>query len=658
MRLFDCVLYNGEIDTLEIRLHELDAVVDVFVIVEATQTFSGLPKPLHLRAQWDRVRAFARKIRYVVLDGDESSAAAVWPGPGATAPIEVLDPWGREQLHRNSIMRGLLDAESSDLVLISDVDEIPRACALQTVRAQAEVNKQVFGLVLTLSYFALNYVHTAGPEVDLITAVLVPHALLAEHAPDTLRHAIRGGAVPSVRVPDAGWHFSYLADRAGIVAKIRAFSHQEYNTPDFLGALDPDALIAGRKDLFGRSAYSWTIAEETNLPDYVRANPARFAHRILAPTGQFKSTPPPAVPVSHLPPVILCPYVHEADRARVVEAFGLETERGRHLPVHLWQDKDLQGPERAYAQGWARFPNRDVIILHTDMAPLPEDVDNAWYPRLLAAVEALPAASLIGCDLLYPLQVAGRRYVQCAGGWFRGDAFGHVGGHVDLQAGAVGADAVPYDGRFACARRVDWVTFGGIYLRREILDMVGGFDPAYRWAYVMDTDFALEATVRGAQIYQVPITLLHEENGSTRTFLSDPRYSEAVEFNYARFQTKWGAFLRRHAAADRIGDVQMLAVPDWRSRTEAALLAEARAQGLPFREAAYLRALAAADPEAITLAEIEAAYQLILDRAPDPDARNAWQGEIARRAVRASELVAQLNGSFELESLARRHGGA
>jgi len=658
MRLFDCILYNGEIETLEIRLHELDAVVDIFVIVEATQTFSGLPKPLHLRAQWDRIRTFAQKIRYIVLDEDEAPTAAATPELAAPPPTETLDPWGRERLHRNSIVRGLLDAEPADLILISDVDEIPRAQALQAVRAQVEGGGQIFGLVLTLSYFALNYVHTAGPEVDLITAVLVPHALLAAHAPDTLRHAIRGGAVSSIKVPDAGWHFSYLADRAGIIAKIRAFSHQEYNTPDFLGALDPDALIAGRKDLFGRAAYSWTIAEESDLPDYVRANPSRFAHRILTTTGQFKNAPPPVTLVSHPPPVILCPYVHEADRARFVEAFGLETERGRHLPVHLWQDKNLQGPERAYAEGWARFPDHDVIILHTDMAPLPEDTNNDWYPQLLAAVEALPAASLIGCDLLYPLQVGGQWYVQCAGGWFRGDAFGHVGGHVDLQAGAVGAEAVPYDDRFAHARRVDWVTFGGVYLRREILDMVGEFDPNYRWAYVMDTDFALEATVRGAQLYQVPITLLHEENGSTRTFLRDPRYSEAVTFNYAQFRAKWSAFLNRRATTNQIGDAPVLAISDWRSRMEAAVLAEAYAQGAPFREAAYLRALAVANPEAVTLADIEAAYQLILDRALDPGARNAWQGEIARGTVRASELVAQLNGSAEFESLARRHGAA
>jgi len=67
---FDCVLYNGEIEVLLLRLHELHEVVDVFVIVEAGRTFSGRSKELRLQAQWKQVRSFARKIRYVVIADD------------------------------------------------------------------------------------------------------------------------------------------------------------------------------------------------------------------------------------------------------------------------------------------------------------------------------------------------------------------------------------------------------------------------------------------------------------------------------------------------------------------------------------------------------------------------------------------------------------
>lgn len=44
--VWDAVPINSELDILKVRLHELDSVVDHFVIVEAPFTFSGKPKRL------------------------------------------------------------------------------------------------------------------------------------------------------------------------------------------------------------------------------------------------------------------------------------------------------------------------------------------------------------------------------------------------------------------------------------------------------------------------------------------------------------------------------------------------------------------------------------------------------------------------------------
>lgn len=39
---------------------------------------------------------------------------------------------------------------------------------------------------------------------------------------------------------------------------------------------------------------------------------------------------------------------------------------------------------------------------------------------------------------------------------------------------AVSQEAVHYDTRFAISRTADWVTFGGIYLRRHATDAING----------------------------------------------------------------------------------------------------------------------------------------------------------------------------------------
>jgi len=60
--------FFNELDILEIRLHELNDVVDYFVLVEATKTHSGLDKPLWFLEHRSRYNDFWRKIVHIVVD--------------------------------------------------------------------------------------------------------------------------------------------------------------------------------------------------------------------------------------------------------------------------------------------------------------------------------------------------------------------------------------------------------------------------------------------------------------------------------------------------------------------------------------------------------------------------------------------------------------
>ncbi len=106
--VYDCFLFLNEFELLDIRLHEMDSVVDRFVIVESAETFRGNPKPLNFPTQADRFSQFADKIIYIPL----------------TEPLITDNPWVREAFQRNQIMRGLVDCKDTDIVMISDVDEI------------------------------------------------------------------------------------------------------------------------------------------------------------------------------------------------------------------------------------------------------------------------------------------------------------------------------------------------------------------------------------------------------------------------------------------------------------------------------------------------------------------------------------------------------
>ena len=66
--VIDIVPFGLELDTLELRLVELDAVVDRFVVVECERSFGGIRKPLYLKRNWDRFARFHQKIEHVILD--------------------------------------------------------------------------------------------------------------------------------------------------------------------------------------------------------------------------------------------------------------------------------------------------------------------------------------------------------------------------------------------------------------------------------------------------------------------------------------------------------------------------------------------------------------------------------------------------------------
>lgn len=64
LKVLDAVLMSSELDLLEIRLNELDDVVDYFLVVESNATFTGLPKETFYSNNRARFAKFGHKIIY------------------------------------------------------------------------------------------------------------------------------------------------------------------------------------------------------------------------------------------------------------------------------------------------------------------------------------------------------------------------------------------------------------------------------------------------------------------------------------------------------------------------------------------------------------------------------------------------------------------
>ena len=131
MAIYDCFSYFNEDTILDIRLNTLNEYVDKFVIVEATRDHAGRSKKLNFNI--NHFRKFKKKIIYIVVNDVPKIAKSIKKG------------WhpnhARDQFQRNCISRGLLNASDNDLILISDLDEIPN---LTNLKNSLEKNKIVF----------------------------------------------------------------------------------------------------------------------------------------------------------------------------------------------------------------------------------------------------------------------------------------------------------------------------------------------------------------------------------------------------------------------------------------------------------------------------------------------------------------------------------
>lgn len=133
-KVYDVVIFSVELDLLEIRMRELYNVVDYFVVLESNVTFSGEIKPLTFQDNEGQF-AFARdKLVHGIIGDLKLSTPTSERKIGEEVKKE--DPFKNEIKMRNGVSRfvDLLKPTKGDIILQSDVDEIPSSRAVSLLK--------------------------------------------------------------------------------------------------------------------------------------------------------------------------------------------------------------------------------------------------------------------------------------------------------------------------------------------------------------------------------------------------------------------------------------------------------------------------------------------------------------------------------------------
>lgn len=212
--IYDCFTFFNEFDLLEERIAVLSPLVEKFVIVQGKRTFQGAPKPVYDLGH-------IPKSVHVYVDLDTPD-----------------DDWGREYKQRNAIVHGLLKAEDTDWVIISDVDEIPDPKAVL-----AYPGKGIAALEMDLFYYNEHTRCKHKWHRARITTV----ETLRTITPNQVRLATEVTVIPN-----GGRHLSCFGGAKKIQEKMAACSHREYNTPEFTNLEHLERCIKEGVDFLGR----------------------------------------------------------------------------------------------------------------------------------------------------------------------------------------------------------------------------------------------------------------------------------------------------------------------------------------------------------------------------------------------------------------------
>jgi beta-1,4-mannosyl-glycoprotein beta-1,4-N-acetylglucosaminyltransferase len=275
--VYDCFIFFNELDLLEIRLNELKDVVDKFVIVESTETFSKKKKKLYYEENKgeDRFLKFKDKIIHVIVNDSPEKLLT---------KTESENRWDVEHFQRNCISRGLTDCKLDDVILVSDVDELPRTTAINKSLEILNKNKMsIISFRQRFFYYFLNGLCVEGNDMNSLrmSPWLGTTACRYEGFIGAEKMRMTKGR-NKLCIDDSGWHFSYLGGPEKIAYKIESFSHSEFDNNNIKNKDRIVDRINKGIDLFDRPRRprQLYVKIDASFPDYLKNNIDKFKHLI------------------------------------------------------------------------------------------------------------------------------------------------------------------------------------------------------------------------------------------------------------------------------------------------------------------------------------------------------------------------------------------
>ena len=227
MKIFDWSMYFDEEIVLDVRLNTLNDFVDYFVIVESKFTHKGEKRDL--KFNHEKFNKFKDKIIYLIYDKVPTKVEMIKPedNEGTKYGKYILNAAYRENSQRNFIQEGLQNAKSDDIILISDVDEIPNLSEINFNK----ISQKIFLFKQNMFYYKFNlhipnfrWTGTKGcKKKDLVNPQWLRNIKDRKYSIFRLDTFFSDKKYSSAKIiEDGGWHFSNMKTAKEIEHKLKS----------------------------------------------------------------------------------------------------------------------------------------------------------------------------------------------------------------------------------------------------------------------------------------------------------------------------------------------------------------------------------------------------------------------------------------------------
>ncbi len=248
-------MYFDEEVVLDLRLNTLDRYVDYFVIVESTFTHKGDRR--NLKFDHKKFEKFKDKIIYLTFDKEPDGIEAVYENDseGEKSRKYILNAAKRENGQRDYIVNGLQKASSEDLILISDVDEIPNLEEINLDDLKEKIlmfQQDMFYYKFDLKLPNMVWSGTKGcRKKDLLSPQWLRNIKDKKYSLfrlDIIFSKIKYNNIKFIK--NGGWHFSNIKSPKEIEHKLKSYLHHREFDEEPLSLDQIDGIIKNKQAIY------------------------------------------------------------------------------------------------------------------------------------------------------------------------------------------------------------------------------------------------------------------------------------------------------------------------------------------------------------------------------------------------------------------------